>query len=115
MVLLIIGIFIVFFIGLAALVRSLRLEGFKKMLLTIFSCLTIVLDIVALVGTLVPELSITFVRVFFYTGLGVGIATLSVAVYLLKKFYNKPFTDKTKEHHESVARILAKEQEEQKK
>ena len=46
-------------------------------------------------------------------GLGVGVITLSLAVYFLRKQYNKVFTDKTKEHHESVANILAKEKEEQ--
>ena len=113
---LIVGIIVVGIpVGLAALVRSLRLEGWKRATLAIFSVVAIALCIVALIGTLLPELSKTFVRIFFYTGLGVGIVTLSFAVHLLRKKYNKVFTDKTKEHQESVARALQeqKEQEEQ--
>ena len=113
MVWLIIGIFLVLFIGLAALIRSLRLEGLKKTILSISSAVSIVLAILALIGTLVPELSKTFVKVFLFTGLGLSIATLILAVTFLRRFYNKVFTDKTKEHHESVAKILAKEKEEQ--
>ena len=112
MVWLIIGIFLVMMIGLAALIRSLRLDGALKVVLAICSGASIALAIIALIGAINPDLSKTFVRVFFYTGLGVSIVTLSLAVYFLRKKYNKPFTDKTKEHHESVARILAKEQEE---
>ena len=116
MVGLIIGI-IVFGIpvGLAGLVRALRLEGWKKILLSIFSVIAMALCVVALIGTIVPELSKTFVRIFFYTGLGVGIITLSFAVHFLAKLHNKVFTDKTKEHQESVARALEeqKQQEEQ--
>ena len=115
MVWLIIGIFLVMMIGLAALVRSLRLDGKIKVILSICSGLSIALAIVALIGAINPDLSKTFIRVFFYTGLGVSIVTLCLAVYLLRKKYNKPFTDKTKEHQESVARILAKEQEDQEK
>ena len=102
-------------IGLAALVRALRLEGWKKITLSIFSILAMALCVVALIGTIAPDLSKTFVRVFFYTGLGVGIITLSFAVHFLRKKYNKVFTDKTKEHQESVARALQeqKQQEEQ--
>ena len=104
-------------IGLAALVRALRLDGWKKILLSILSVVAMSLCVVALVGVISPELSKTFVRIFFYTGLGVGIITLSFAIHFLRKKYNKVFTDKTKEHQESVARALQeqKEQEELKK
>ena len=115
MVWLIIGIFLVMMIGLAALVRSLRLDGALKIVLSIFSGASIVLAVVALVGAVNPDLSKTFVRIFFYTGLGVSIVTLCLAIHFLRKKHNKPFTDKTKEHQEHVAELLAKEQEEQQK
>ena len=101
-------------VGLAALVRALRLDGWKKITFAILSVVAMSLCAVALVGTLAPELSKTFVRIFFYSGLGVGIITLLIAIHFLRKKYNKVFTDKTKEHQESVARAL-KEQEEQNK
>ena len=113
MVWLIIATFIDLFIGLAALVRSLRLEGAKKVVLTICSVATLVLTVVAFIGEVSPNFSTTFVKIFVYIGLGVGVITLSLAVYFLRKQYNKVFTDKTKEHRESVANILAKEKEEQ--
>lgn len=102
-------------IGLAALVRALRLEGAQRIVLAIFSVIAMALGVVALIGTISPDLSKTFVRIFFYTGLGVGIITLAFAVHFLRKRYNKVFTDKTKEHQQSVARALQeqKEQEEQ--
>lgn len=112
MVWLIIATFIDLFVGLAALVRSLRLEGAKKIVFTIFSSITLALAVVAFVGEISSNLSTTFVKIFVYTGLGVGIVTLSLAVYFLRKLYNKVFTDKTKEHRESVTNILAKEKEE---
>ena len=114
MVWIILGIFLTEFVGLAALVRSLRLEGLQKTLLTVFSSISMALPVVTLIGVLSPELSKTFVRVFLYVGFGVSVVTLSVAVHLLRKKHNKIFTDKTKEHQESVARILAKEKEEEK-
>jgi len=115
MVWLIIGIFLVMMIGLAALIRSLRLDGKIKLILSIFSLLSVALAIVALIGVINPDLNKTFVRIFFYSGLGLSLITLFLSVYLLRRKYNKVFTDKTKEHHESVARILAKEQEEKDK
>ena len=115
MVWLIIGI-IVFGIpvGLAGLVRALRLEGWKKIVLSIFSVIAMALCVVALVGTILA-LSKTFIRIFFYSGLGVGVVTLAFAVHFLRKLHNKVFTDKAKEHHDSVARALEeqKQQEEQ--
>lgn len=113
MVWLIIATFIDLFIGLAALVRSLRLEGAKKIIFSVLSGITLALTVIAFVGELSPSLSTTFVKVFVYSGLGLGIITLSLAVYFLRKLYNKVFTDKTKEHQESVANILAKEKEQQ--
>ena len=113
MVWLIIATFIDLFIGLAALVRSLRLEGAKKIIFSVLSGITLVLTVIAFVGELSPSLSTTFVKVFVYSGLGLGIITLFLAVYFLRKLYNKVFTDKTKEHQESVANILAKEKEQQ--
>ena len=115
MVWIILGIFLTEFVGLAALVRSLRLEGLQKTLLTIFSAISMTLPVVTLVAALSPALSDTFMKVFFYVGLGVSIVTLAVAVHLLRKKHNKVFTDKTKEHHEHVAELLAKEQEESNK
>ena len=111
MVWLILGIFLVMMIGLAALVRSLRLDGALKVVLSICSAISIALAVVALIGAISPNLTTTFVRVFFYVGLGLSILTLSFAIHFLRKKYNKVFTDKTKEHQESVAKILAKEKE----
>ena len=109
MVWLIIGIFLVMMIGLAALVRSLRLDGALKTLLSIFSVISIALAIVALVCAITNQ-TMTFIRIFFYIGLGISILSLILAIHFLRKKHNKVFTDKTKEHHENVARILAQEQ-----
>ena len=114
MVWIIIGIFLTLFIALAALVRSLRLENKQKFILVIFSLVSIVLPVVTLIIVLNPNSTKTLIRIFFYSGLGISIATLTVAVYLLQRLHNKIFTDKTKEHKESVAKILAKEKEENK-
>ena len=116
MVWLIIGIIVLGFpVGMAALVRSLRLEGWKKLVLAIFSTLSMAALAVALIGTILPELDKTFVRIFFYSGLGVGLLTLAFSVHFLAKLHNKVFTDKTKEHHESVARILEEQKQEEEK
>ena len=113
MVGLIVGIIVVGIpVGLAALVRSIRLEGSKKLVLAILSAVSMVLCAIALIGTILPELDKTFVRIFFYSGLGVGIITLSFAVHFLRKMHNKVFTDKTKEHHEHVAELLEEQKQE---
>ena len=114
MVWLIIGIFLVIMIGLAALVRSLRLDKPLKAIFSIFSLLSIALAVVALIGTLNPTLGNSFVRVFLYSGMAIAILTLILAVHFLRVKHNRVFTDKAKEHHESVARILAKEKEQNK-
>ena len=108
MIWIIIGIFIVMMLGLASLVRSLRLDGALKIVLSIFSVLSIALVIFALIGVINHA---SFTKVFFFIGLGVSIVTLLLAVHLLRKKHNKIFTDKTKEHHEHVAELLAKEKE----
>ena len=116
MVLLLIGIIVIAIpVGLASLVRSLRLEGSKKTILTILSSVSLGLNVAALVVLFIPALSESLSTIFFLSGLILGIFTLIFAVHCLRKLHNKVFTDKTKEHHESVARLLKeqKEQEEQ--
>ena len=111
MVWLIIGIFLVMLISLAALVRSLRLEKNQKVIMASLSILAFGLAVFALIGAIIPELSDTFVRVVFFISLGTGILALALSVHLLRKLHNKVFIENAKDHHESVARILAKENE----
>ena len=68
----------------------------------------------ALVSALV-DLEKVFVRIFFYSGLGLGLITLSLVVYFIRKMHNKVFTDKTKEHRESVAKFLEEQKNEEEK
>ena len=112
MVWLIIGIFLVMLIALAAFIRSLRLEKNQKVVLTSLSVLTFGLDIIASIGAMIPELSDTFVKAFFFTSLGLGVLALTLSIHCLRKLHNKVFIENAKEHHESVERILAKEKEE---
>ena len=115
MVWLVIGIFIVMLISLAAIIRSLRLEKNQKVILVSLSVLTFGLSLLALIGVIVPGLSDTFVKVIFFVSLGIGIITLSLSVHCLRKLHNRIFIENAKDHHENVARILAKEKEEQEK
>ena len=63
MVGLIVGIIVVGIpVGLAALVRSLRLESAKKLVLSVLSAVSMVLCAIALIGTILPELDKTFVK-----------------------------------------------------
>ena len=99
-------------LGLAALVRSLRLDDWKKAVFGFLSVLTLFLFTTALVSALV-DLEKVFVRIFFYSGLGLGLITLSLVVYFIRKMHNKVFTDKTKEHRESVAKFLEEQKNEE--
>lgn len=102
-------------VAVAAFIRSMRLEKTQKVVLVSLSILTFGLAVFALVGAIVPELSDTYVKVFFFVSLGIGIFTLSLSVHCLRKLHNRIFIENAKDHHDSVARILAKEKEEQEK
>ena len=40
---------------------------------------------------------------------------MKISIHMLRKLHNKVFIENAKDHHDSVARILAKEKEEQEK
>ena len=114
MVWLIIGIFVVMLLAVAAFIRSMRLEKTQKVVLVSLSILTFGLAVFALIGVIV-EFSVIFIRAVFFASLGLGILTLSISIHMLRKLHNKVFIENAKDHHDSVARILAKEKEEQEK
>lgn len=109
-----IGLIIGFFfatipIGICAIVKSAKVKDWPKAVLLPLSILSLVLYFVA-----IPFMHQTAVSaLLILSSLALAISILSVSSHIYSKQTNKIYTDKTKEHQESVAKSEKKMEQEQ--
>jgi len=101
----ILGIFVANIpVGICAIVKSAKVQGWRKSVLLPLSIFALVMYFVAFV---VIYFTVVYL-VLIITGLAISIVTLCVSSHFVSKQTNKIYTEKTIEHKQSVAKNAKK-------
>lgn len=109
-ILLLIGIILIGIpFGVISIVNCVKSKGKRRFIFLPFAIAGLVLILVSFGGAF-SSFPLNTGLILYFVGFGVCLVALVIAVHFRRKYYNRIFDDKKKEHEESVKQILINEQ-----